>query len=186
MRYNIREGGIGNRPYQANSTILGMVFLSPAKRPLCRSQVGVVCFVYYICMCTIDALTGTGIEVFGTVEETAESGTPTSQYSINETIIDIFEAPFVATGDILHNVRYFSKRDLPRGNYEIKVTKLDSLTSNELWLDYFLVWDEASPPAIPSAIPPISQPESSSNLPTAPSRHSTPSSTSSVRSSTHT
>ncbi|KAI0758007.1 hypothetical protein C8Q74DRAFT_1452007, partial [Fomes fomentarius] len=93
--------------------------------------------------------TGTGIAVVGVLE--VGSGRPTTKYSIDRQDVGTYTAP--ATGQTTYNVTFFSKRDLPRGNHDVVITLMDDTSANTFWLDYFLVYDESSPPRNPAPVP---------------------------------
>ncbi|KAI0758006.1 hypothetical protein C8Q74DRAFT_1373070 [Fomes fomentarius] len=116
--------------------------------------------------------TGTGIAVVGVLE--VGSGRPTTKYSIDRQDVGTYTAP--ATGQTTYNVTFFSKRDLPRGNHDVVITFMDDTSPNRFWLDYFLVYDESSPPRNPAPVPVDSSTTVSSvgNFrPTATSTHTT-------------
>ena len=95
---------------------------------------------------------GTGIEVYGTVEPTEINGRPSALFSVDRRDISTYTAPFVPNGGTRLNVTYFSKRDLARGNHQVMITNLNGTAPNMFWLDFFLVYDEDTPPATDNGI----------------------------------
>ena len=104
--------------------------------------------------CVLSRFKGTGIAVVGALEPSSTSGRPTTKYSIDRQDVGSYTAP--STSQTKYNVTFFSKRDLPRGNHDVMITFMDATSPNRFWLDYFLVYDEASPPKQDSSPPPDS------------------------------
>ncbi|KAI1784067.1 hypothetical protein LXA43DRAFT_248408 [Ganoderma leucocontextum] len=89
--------------------------------------------------------TGTGIQVFGTLEPSDVAGQPTTQYAIDGSVVTTYTAPFTPSGPAVLNVTFFSKLDLsPDGDHTILITNVNGTSPNMFWLDFFLVYTSPS------------------------------------------
>ncbi|KAM5542540.1 hypothetical protein V8D89_003999 [Ganoderma adspersum] len=89
--------------------------------------------------------TGTGIQIFGTLEPSDFAGQPTTQYAIDGTVVANYTAPFTPSGPSVLNVTFFSKLDLSaEGDHEIVITNVNGTSPNMFWLDFFLVYTSTS------------------------------------------
>ncbi|PIL25535.1 hypothetical protein GSI_12398 [Ganoderma sinense ZZ0214-1] len=112
------------------------------------------------------AFTGTGIQVFGTLEPSDVAGQPTTQYTIDGTVVANYTAPFTASGASVLNVTFFSKLDLSAdGDHELVITNMNGTSPNMFWLDFFLVYTSTSqnPTGSASGVPAVTATPSSTS-----------------------